>query len=247
MAAIYGRDITVEYSEIDPVTRSRIALDPDELITARIYDTRATTAEINGISTRHLAEVTSWVDEGDNVYSVTFPGASVPDINPESLEPYELYHVVFRYRVAAGGPIVANQEGVRVYRPDGWISRVNVTAADMLALQHRLNFKTTAELNAFIAQAIDEIDLELQRQGYNSIRTFERERLNNAVLYKALELASLDLLSIDSESWNVKYEYYRDKVPAMIQASWVGVDKNEDDVPDIGEQVYGARFTRVIR
>lgn len=245
--AIYGRDIVVKYSEIDPVTRERQSLDANELVTARIYDTPATTAEIEGTSTRHLSEVTSWVDEGDNIYSVTFPAADIIDDQPESLEPYEIYHVVFRYRVAAGNPIIANQEGIRIYRPDGWISRVSVTPAEMLSLQHRLNFKTTAELAAFISQAIEEIDLELQRQGYNTIRTFERERLNTAVLYKALELACLDLLSIDSESWGIKYEYYRDRVPALIQASWVGVDGNEDDVPDIGERSYGVRWIRGLR
>lgn len=225
---VFGRAVTIEFQPM--VDGSPVM--PYELISARIYSDEPTEAQIDNTASGEIEEVTTWTAES-GYRAITF--AALTDAEPHSATFYEEYFVVVNYRFESGGPAVFDVETLFVYRPDAAVSRVSVSVADVLRHQYKLQDILPSHESMIadsIAEALKDIERELVGRGLEKRKIFNREELNDAVKYKALELACLNAGSFgDGDFWFTLAGQYKAKSEKALGLTKISYDVAGDDKP----------------
>ncbi len=211
-----------------------------ELVAARIYDEEPSDGQkANDETTGMIGDtVTSWVAKTRSEFSITFP--PLEDEEPHSSEDFKKYYVNVVFRFQAGGPEVFVCEQIFVWRPDALTSKIRVAPADIIAREAKFEDArpTKTWIDKKIEDAIVQVDRELAAKGYSRKRTFNREKLNEAVELLATAFGCLDLAGSGNEIWLEKYKIWNGLYTQAMSSIPVGFDTDGDDRPDPEEKPF---------
>ena len=204
---VFGRTLDYLFSPLSADTQVPV----DSLVSARIYENAPTNDQLDNTESPSTAieEVTSWIDNGDNTYTISF--SSVVDSDPYDAAPYENYYVVVNFKYTTGASAVFDDTMIRIYRPNSWAERISVTYEDIENIENKLSecfFSPIATLTAHIADAKEHVLHFFEGQGYDKAKLIGLDKLNLAVKYKATEMACRNASSEEGQFWFDKADYY---------------------------------------
>lgn len=226
MSHVFGRSIDFRFLPIvDDEDASAYSL-----VSARIYSAEPTSAQRQNTASGHVEEVTSWTVIATGEYSITF--APLTDPSPTSTQGYETYFVAVNFRYQSGGPIEDVVEQIFVFRPDALTSKVSVTPTDVYGLESKIQvLKNDAWVQPKIDVALREVDNKLAAKGVKRSRTFNRDKLKDAVLFRATARCCFDLGSDGANVWMEKGRMWMESSTAALDAVVLGYDVDGDDRP----------------
>lgn len=238
---VFGRTISFRFSPL--------AGDEDvpakALVSARLYTSEPTSAQKLNNEAGHVNEKTSWTEEQPGSYRIDFDAQT--DSVPNSNEDYEDFYVVVNFTFETGGPTVFVDEIIHVYRPDALTSKIRVTKEQIYAreskietVEPRVNF-----VDQKIADAIVEVDRVLRAKGYSRKRTFNRERMNEAVILLATADCCSDLAGEGNQFWFEKAAMWRKRYETARDSIPIGYDSEGDDRPEPEEQTFSGAIAFV--
>lgn len=232
MIQVFGKPIVYKFN---PSIKGE-SISVDSLISARIFSTIPTNDQIQTPATAgFVSEKTTWDDKGE-YKEITF--LPLVDSTPFGTDLYEKFYVVVNFKYDASGQTVFVTETIFVHRPDSVASRVSVDPLSIFELETSLKqFYELQDLNKFIEHAVKLTFRKYKGRGYELNRMFNLEELNDAVLYKAVELACWSRFTTDTPHWKEKAVIYQDLFNVIFEATKPGYDITGTDDPSLEETV----------
>lgn len=208
-----------------------------DLESARLYADAPTAGQRAGTEAGYLESVTQWVEKTPGEYSILIPPQEDPD--SESSEDFESYYLVVRCTLEEGGPVQVFEEIVHYWRADALTSKVRVLPEHIYARESRIKIVAKPTfLDRKIENAIIEIDRVLRARGYHRKRTFNREKMQEAVELLTTSDACFDLAGEGNEFWMEKGKMWRERYIEARDAIPLGYDVKGDDKPGPEDQVF---------
>lgn len=230
---VFGRSIAYQFNPIigDEDT------DVDSLVSARLYKDVPTDAQLeNQVGAPAPVSSTNTMTGTAGRYLITFPAVTDPD--PHSSNDYETYHVVVNFKYESGGPTVFLQEILWLYRPDALTSSISTVPADIFAWESKLEMlMESAKVATKIDRAIKKVDRDLRAMGYDRRRTFNREKLGDAVELLAVAFCCFDQGGQGNPEWLKKADKYLEWYEEAKKEIPVGYDIAGNDAPAPTESV----------
>lgn len=217
------------------------SLTPASLVSARLYSSNPDTAQ-RADSSNALAQavqsVTTWEDGREvNEKLITF--AAVTDPDPTSTEKYEIYYMVYSYRLTSGGTIINDVEPIVIWRADAVTSRYDVSNSDLLAVESKLEELLNArqlENKTLLAETL--VDIDLKAKGIEKPR-LKQSTARDLVRYRAVTLCCDDLSNDTNDVWAAKRERHAETYKALLENTQLGYDSDDDGVSEPTEVIRG--------
>lgn len=231
---LYGRTLSVKFfpqAEDEDV-------DAYELVSARLYpvNTYPSENQQKNLESGDIREETDWTAIADKGFRVDFD--ALTDDEPTSTREYEIYYVVFNYKLEDGGETVFDVEQIQVYRPDSHTTKIEVEPEDIFKLEPRLSEICDAqEIYDAIEVAIEEVVAMLEALGYPKNRVFNWQKLNLATARKATEKLCDNAASEGNQFWERKARGWEKSFTRHFDSAKVGFDISGQDRPGPEEQV----------
>lgn len=232
---VFGKPISLDfYPQIDDEDTGAA-----ELVSARLYSEKPTEGQFENTDPGEIEEVTSWTAIGENAYRIAF--AALSDATPTSGEDYETYYAVISFKYVSSGATVHDLEQLWVYRPDSLTSRIEVSVADVYALESRIEdlAPTMQWVEEKISEAIEDIISKLEVRGYKKRHIFNFQKLNLSAARLACSYACFDFASEGNQFWATKAERWETRSDKMFDTALIGVDLSGSDTPSAETKRFG--------
>lgn len=240
---VFGKAGTISFSAtLGP--RGEV-LAPDSLVSFSIYADAPTNAQINddanALADAEQFSVVAWTSgTSDNEKIIAYDAISDPE--PLSTIKWERYYVVVRYTLESGGDTIRDVEPLILHRAEGVSSRFGVVAADLDALERKIDdLLTSAQITAKIDLSERLVKQALRSKGMD-IRRLEWSDAKDLVRYLACSLCCKDLSNDPGDEWHDKADYYMERYDTFLTDLQLGYDADDDGaiVPGESQAVYGA-------
>jgi hypothetical protein len=205
---IFGKTVSYLFSPLIDDTQTSVST----LVSARIYKDSPTSTQIDNLASGHIEEKTTWTNNGDNTYTISF--SPLIDDDAHSGSPYESYYVAINYKYEVTAPTVFEVKSIRIYRPTSWTERIVIVPQDLIDIENKLSIafsNPTTTLTAHIADAIEEVLARFEALGFSKSKFVDIDKLNRYVKYKACEFACRNAASDDGQFWFAKATFYNDE------------------------------------
>lgn len=212
------------------------AIEPYELVTARLYadsPTDAQRADTGNTSPGDaLQSITSWTT-GDSAAERLIAYAAISDPDPTDTG-HEIYYWVISYRLEASGTIINDVEPVVVQRVEGVQSGFDVHPDDVYAIEGKLKPLLDAKMPTKISIAETLVRKKLRGMGFD-LQRLELEDAKQLVVFKALVISCRGLSNEPGDEWWMKKEDYDGDYKDLLDALPLGYDLDDDGDKEPGE------------
>lgn len=230
----FGRSIAFSF------TAGKGDVDPNSIVSARIYDHKPSEAELDDeTDTLNAAveRVVSWADgSNSNEKIITF--SDIPDPNPDDSDNEEPYYIVVNFKWEFGGPTIRSRVAVIwLQRATVLTSRYGVTSAEVYAVESKLeNLKGSAWVDTKILFAEELVEADLA----DRIDGFEIDRLaasdaKQLVRVKAAALAANDISAETGDRWDENAKEHEKHYNQLFAKAKLRYDYNDDGEAEISE------------
>jgi hypothetical protein len=235
--AVFEQSFSFSFTPTKGDTAESLAA--DSIVSARIYASPPTDAqrddENNTSPGDALQSKTSWSSGTDtNEQVISFDAISDPD--PDSAKKREIYYAVISYKLTSGGNTINDIEPFIIWRPEGVVSRFNVTTVEIFALESKLeNLFTTSEINSKIDLSERLVKQDLLGKGFD-IQRLRMTDGKDLVRFMATSLLCLDASNDPDDEWMMKSEKYEKRYQNGLITIPLGYDTDDDGDIEPGEE-----------
>lgn len=234
--AVFEQAWTFSYTVTKGLDADTVA--PDSLVSARIYADYPTAAQIADTGDTApgdaIQSIESWSEgTAENEKLITF--AAIEDPEPTSSNKWESYYVVISYKLTSGGNTINDVEFLTVHRAEGITARFGVVAADIYAIESKLQTVFSDKIAAKIALAEVLVAKDLRGDGYDMQRLLHSS-VKELIQYRAAQLACNDLSFESGDVWENKSMAHDREYDTLKKDLPIAYDADDDDDIEPGEE-----------
>jgi len=222
----FGEDLTVFYhyrEDSEPSTDSP---------TIYLFEDMPTRAEASA-GTGAIKTISSWSDS-ERDFAKKFTVTAVSDPDATSSNRLEDYFLAINYTLQASGDTVTDIQEIFIERPIGNTSSLNVNVRDIIAVESQIyNDLDEGFIESKIEQAINEMKLELKKQGYEFDKVKNKHDLKLPVIYKTIAEISLSQLTGLGDDNDVRNDKYEAKFLKAMKYLEIQYDRDGDGDVDL--------------
>lgn len=245
---LFGQDLTVNFyplkdnKKLTQADFATVTMQDSYLFAYNARPTKAAAAAGTGA----LVTLTAASWSANSAYGFSYSLDAINDPDQASSIYRRVYYLAVNFKLDSSEQTQTVIEPMIFMRSSAELESITVSAEDLKQRFPKLgSYISDAELNDIIEDAIVELKLDLQGQEMPYKGIVQPDALEQAVAYKAIELASDTLIRDTDDRHDKRRERYEQKYKNALKLVPIDIDTDEDGEPDVAN-ANASRSYRII-